>query len=150
MIPESKGFGFKRWLLRRCGAKIGKNVRICSSVLIQGAGDLSIGDSTWIGHKTMLIASSTINIGSNVDIAPLVYIGTGTHDINPAGPHVAGRGLSSDIEIGDGSWIGVSARILPGVKIGAMCVVGAASLVNKNLDPRGVYVGIPAKLIRNV
>lgn len=74
ILPETRCFGFKRWMLRLCGAKIGKNVRICSSAKFLGAGDLEIGDNTWIGHQCLISSSSRIIIGANCDFAPRVYI----------------------------------------------------------------------------
>lgn len=150
LIPETRCFGFKRWLLRLAGINVGRNVRVCSSVFIAGAGKLSIGDNTWIGHRVTIIASSKITIGSNVDIAPLVYIGTGTHQIDASGPHVAGKGISGDIEIGDGAWLGARSTILPGVKIADMSVVGAGAVVTKSTESKKIYAGVPAKFLKDV
>lgn len=93
--------------MRLAGAKIGKNVRICSNVSIIGNGSLVIGDNTWIGHETMIICSADIIIGSNVNIAPRCCVGTGTHEINydTTIPNIAGKGLSFPIIIGDGCWM---------------------------------------------
>jgi acetyltransferase-like isoleucine patch superfamily enzyme len=146
-MPETSFFPLKRIMLRWCGARVGKNVRICSSAIFLGAGELIIGADTWIGHCSLIIASSTITIGERVDIAPRVYIGTGTHVSNFDGDRCAGMGINQDIVIGDGCWIGACATILPGVSIGKMSIIGAGALVNKPLPERVTAVGVPAKIL---
>ncbi len=150
LLPETRCFSFKRWLLRRAGANIGQNVRICSSTFITGTGHLSIGDNTWVGHKTVIVCSREINIGANIDIAPMVYIGDGSHIISPNGSHIAGEGISRSITIEDGAWLCAGARLLPGITVGSKSVVGAGAVVNKSIPANTIYAGVPAKFIRNV
>jgi len=64
LLPETSCFALKRGLLRLAGAKIGKNVRICSSVHIMGCGELVIGDDVWIGEKAAILAGVTIGEGA--------------------------------------------------------------------------------------
>lgn len=150
MLPETKCFGLKRSLLRLAGAQIGSNVRICSSVMIIGAGDLTIGDNTWVGHRCLISASSSIKIGKNVDIAPNVYIGNGTHEITPEKERIASIELSKDIIIGDGCWLCANVTILPGVTIGDKCVVAAGSVVTKSYGNMKLLAGIPADVKKNM
>lgn len=150
LIPETRAFWFKRFMLRLAGAVVGKNVRISSSCKIFGAGSLTIGDNTWIGYQCTLSVSSNVVIGKNVDIAPRVYIGTGTHTIDPDSDHIAASDISRDVEIGDGCWIGANATILPGVKIGEKCVVAAGAVVAKQFDEGKILIaGVPAKRIKS-
>lgn len=148
-IPETKGFGVKRWLLRLAGAEIGKNVRICSSAFIGGAGKLTVGDDTWIGHQDMIISSSSVTIGVRVDVAPRVVITTGTHEISYYADRIAGSGVSQNVSVGDGSWICAGAIILPGVTVGEMSLVAAGAVVNRDVKPRTLVGGVPAKLIKD-
>lgn len=150
LLPETKCFGLKRGLLRLSGAKIGSNVRICSSVMIIGAGELTIGDNTWVGHRCLISASSSIKIGKNVDIAPNVYIGNGTHEITPDKERIASIELSKDIVIGDGCWLCANVTILPGVTIGDKCVVAAGSVVTKSYGNMKLLAGIPADVKKNM
>jgi acetyltransferase-like isoleucine patch superfamily enzyme len=149
-LPETRMFSFKNYLLRLAGAKIGRNVRICSSVKIIGNGKLEIGSNTWIGPQTILITShpAKISIGSNVDIAPRVYIGTGTHEIDMKGINSAGRGISLDITIEDGVWIGAGSTILPNIIVGYKAIVAAAALVNRNIPSFCIAGGTPSRLIK--
>ena len=149
-IPETRCFRLKRALYRFVGIKIGKNVRMCSSARFMGAGRIEIGCNTWVGHQVLIISSSYIRIGSDVDIAPNVYIGTGSHSIDPTGKRVAGIGYNKDIIIGDGSWLGVNACILPGVSVGQKCIIAAGAVVINDTESLSVYGGVPAKKIRSL
>ena len=123
---------------------MGENVRICSSAIFLGCGELIIGSGTWIGHNCLITASSRIEIGKNVDVAPMVYLGTGTHVPQFGKERCAGEGLNKDIKIGDGCWLCARTTILPGVTVGNMTIVGAGAVVNKDLPDGITAVGIPA------
>lgn len=129
---------------------MGNNVRICSSARILGNGSLIIGDNTWIGHETLIICSSSVTIGSNVDIAPRVFIGTGTHEIDLTTAGVAGEGISKDVVIGNGCWLGAGSIILPGIVIGEKTVVAAGAVVTKSFNSHQVIGGVPARIIRDL
>lgn len=149
-IPETKAFGLKRCILRWAGAKIGKNVRICSSAMIIGAGELEIGDNTWVGHRSIISATSSINIGANVDIAPNVFIGNGTHEITPDRDRIADIELSKDITIGDGCWLCANTTIIAGVNLGKKCVVAAGAVVTKSFEDMFLIGGVPAKILKRL
>ena len=144
LLPETRGFGLKRLMLRWAGAKIGQNVRICSSAMVIGAGSLEIGDDTWVGHRVLISASSSIRIGRSCDIAPNVFIGNGTHEITPDHDRIADIELSKDITIGDGCWLCANSVILAGVTIGRICVVAAGAVVTKSSGDMKLLAGVPA------
>lgn len=151
ILPETRLFGLKRFLYRFAGVNIGENVRICSSVRILGNGELIIGNNTWIGHEALIISSSKIQIGANVDIAPRVYIGTGTHAIDINSSNIAGVGISKDIIIEDGCWLGVSSVILPSVILRKKCVIAAGTVLTKSFDETHFLIaGVPAKKIKSL
>ena len=121
ILPETRCFGLKRLLLRWVGAKVGKDVRVNSSAVFSGNGDLIIGDDVWVGAANVIspIAPASITIGSHVDLGPGVMILTGSHEIDPDGPHIGGKGTASSVKIGDGCWLGArndSARCVIGGK----------------------------------
>ena len=148
-LPETRCFALKAAMLRWCGAKIGENVRICSSASFWGIGELSLGDDVWVGPMVAIESSgdARVSIGSHVDIANGVMITTGTHEIDVDGLHIAGKGCNNSVAVGDGSWIGLCARLLPGTKIGNYCVVAAGSVVTKSFDEGYVLLaGVPADI----
>lgn len=148
-LPETRMFGFKRFLLRVADVKIGLGVKICSSVTIIGNGKLTIGKETWIGPQTLICCSDNVDIGADCDIAPRVYIGDGTHAITPDAKRIAGHDCAIPIKIGNGCWICANASVLPGVEIGDKCIVAAGAVVSKGkFDNFSLIGGIPARLIR--
>ena len=150
LLPETRCFALKRSMLRWAGAKVGRNVRVCSSVMIVGAGELEIGDNTWIGHRCLISASSSVRIGKNVDIAPNVFIGNGTHGITPDRDRIADLECSRDVEVGDGCWLCAGSMVLPGVSLGAKCVVAAGSVVTRSFGPMKLLAGVPACIKREL
>jgi len=150
LLPETRCFGFKAALLRWAGAVVGKNVRICSSAKVLGTGALKIGDDTWIGHQVLIVSTSKVEIGSCVDIAPRVFIGTGSHQLDPVGEHSAGVGINRDVVVGAGVWLCAGASVLPGVCIGEKAVVAAGAVVTKDVLARKIVGGIPAAVIKDL
>ena len=148
-LPETCCFALKRSLWRWAGAKVGRNVRICSSAFIMGAGELEIGEDTWVGHQVFIETGSKVSIGAYVDIGPRVYIGTGSHKIDVEGKQTAGEGTSEAIVIEDGVWLGANATVLPGTTIGKKTLVGAGALVTRSIESFCVAVGIPARSVRS-
>ena len=139
-------FKTKARLLRLCGFTVGDNVRLVGPVFCSG--NLVLGDNVWIGAFFKVTGNGNVQIGNNVDIAPEVTIGTGTHEIGDE-THRAGPGMNKDVTIGDGCWIGQQTYILAGSNIASGIVCGARSVVIKDLDtPNGLYVGHPAQLKR--
>ena len=151
-LPESRFFGFKATLLRWAGVKVGRDVRIFSSVSIMGAGRMEIGDDVFIGPRTILSASgdAILKIGSHVNIGAMCYITTGTHLIDPIGERSAGEGFNRDVIVEDGAWLTVHILILPGLMtpklvIGSKAMIMGGSVVMSSVPPRAVMQGNPAK-----
>lgn len=149
-LPSTRCFAIKRSLYRICGIKIGKNVRICSSVSILGDSSLSIGENSWIGHETLILASAPVVIGANVNIAPRCFIGTGTHEIDATGESIAGKGVSLPITIHDGTWLCTHSVVLAGVTIGGKTIIAAGAVVTKEVPSGELWGGIPARFIKKL
>ena len=79
-----------------------------------------------------------------------VTLTTHTHEISSGKRRAERKTVFRPIVIGDGCWIGANVTILPGVTIGRGTVVGAGSVVVKDLDANSVYVGNPARKIRQL
>ncbi|WP_142135158.1 acyltransferase [Arthrobacter sp. SLBN-83] len=88
-----------------------------------------------------------VHIERSVSIGPEVYIGTSTHAIGPSYER-AGVPSALPVRIGAGTWIGARAVILPGVTIGAGCVIAAGAVVPRDCEPNSLYAGVPARRIR--
>ena len=108
-----------------------------------------IGEATFINHNAYLMDGAPITIGSHCFIGPNCGMYTGNH---PMIAEERNRGLeqAKPIHIGDNVWIGADVTILPGVTIGEGCVIGAKSLVNRDI-PAGMFAaGVPCRVIRPI
>ncbi len=97
----------------------------------------------------MAVSSAPMHIRRTCAIAPLVTFCTTSHDIVGRGNR-ASTTWARPMRVGDGCCIAARARILPGVTIGEGCVIGAGAAVTKHCAPHGVYVGAPARRMRNL
>ncbi len=114
---------------------------------------LEIGNKTYLGHRVSISVGSKVTIGNHVLIANEVFIAD-----NPGHPLDAARrrvqGVEPDqirpVTIGDDVWIGHGCKIMPGVTIGEGAVVGAGSIVTRDVPPFTLVAGIPAKPVRDL
>ena len=90
-----------------------------------------------------------IVIGNNVSIAFNCIFINSTHEIGDDNQR-AGLGVTKKIIVEDGCWIGAHTTILPGVRIAKGCVIGANSLITKDTEKNGLYVGAPAIRIKTI
>jgi putative colanic acid biosynthesis acetyltransferase WcaF len=137
-------YGWRSFLLRLFGARIGKGVLIRPTARITYPWYLEIGDHCWVGDESVFYNLGKITIGNNVAMAHGVYLCTGLHDYeDPAFPISA-----SPITIEDEVWLPNDVFIGPGVRVGRGCVVGARSTVLRDLPAMMLCAGYPAKPIR--
>ena len=107
--------------------KLGKHVFINTCCHFQDNGGIEIGDHTMLG--------------SNVTIATL------NHEFSPKKRHNA---IPKPVKIGKNVWIGANVTILPGVNIGDNSIIGAASVVTKDVPANTLAYGVPCKAIRKI
>ncbi|MDB2471570.1 putative colanic acid biosynthesis acetyltransferase [Flavobacteriaceae bacterium] len=138
-------YGWRRFLLRSFGAKIGKNVIIRSTAQFTYPWKISIGDCSWIGDEVVLYSLGEIEIGSHTVISQRSYICTGSHDYNSESFDI----YSQKITIGDKCWLATDVYVAPSITIGGNTVVGARSSVFKDLLSNKVCMGSPAKPIKD-
>lgn len=145
-MPLTRWYKIRAVMLRLSGIKCSLSARIVSSARIVTK-NVIIGEDTFIGHQVFISGSDRgiIKIGNNVDLAPRVCILSGSHEIDMVGKHSAGNGCGSDVIIEDGVWVCANATILPGVRIGEKLVIGAASVVTKDIPSYCIAVGNPCK-----
>lgn len=122
--------------------KIGKGVAIHMGCFFTGR-NISIGNHTVINRNCYLDGRGGVKIGENVSVSPECYLVSLTHDVNS--PEFAT--LPKSISIGNYSWLGARVMVMPGVILGDGVVVGAGSVVTKNIDPYEIVAGLPAKKI---
>lgn len=130
-------------LLRRCGVD-------CRSAWLSGGvtithPNLHIGRAAYLNEGVLLESAGGISIGAGALIGPRATILTSTHDV---GEIVDPRSRTEPVVVGAGAWIGAQVTVLPGVTIGPGVVVGAGAVVTRDLLVPGLYVGVPARLVK--
>jgi maltose O-acetyltransferase len=108
-----------------------------------------VGARTFVNFGLICLDVATVTIGDDVQIGPAVQLLTALHPVEAA-PRRAKWESARPISIGHNVWLGGGAIVLPGVTIGDDTVVGAGAVVNRDLPPRVVAVGNPARIIREV
>lgn len=127
----------------------GENVYIGPNVRIDEPFNLELGNNTCICTLTHISALGGVKIGDDTMISSLCSITTLTHPINSRS-RVAEPVISKPIVIGRNCWIGTGAIILSGITVGDDAIIGAGSVVTKDVSPATVVVGSPAKVLKEI
>ena len=143
-------FKVKRNLLKMSGISVGKDTKIVGPLHIGTVAELTIGDNSWVGTDLKIYGNGKVYIGNCCDIAPEVAFVTGSHEIETVGNRRAGKGVSYEIYVKDGCWIGCRCSISGNTVIERGCVIGACSYVNKSLLENHICYGVPAKPQRHI
>lgn len=154
-LPESPMPGgvmaarIRLYLARHIFKKIGDGVRIHKGVFFGSGCNIEIGNNSAIS-KDSWVANDTV-IGNDVMMAPEVIILSSSHSHDEVDRPMRLQGAESPkpVVIGDDVWIGVRAIILPGTKVGSHSIVGAGSVVTKDVPEKVIVAGNPAKIIRS-
>jgi maltose O-acetyltransferase len=147
-VPYSFGSKQIRAIIcKRLFNKFGDNVNIEPKVIFYNLKESQIGNNSGIGLGSYV---GTVNIGNDVMIGPEVIILSLDHQYNKLDVPMRYQGLRKDrpVIIEDDVWIGTRSIILPGVKIAKGAIVGAGSVVTKNVGEYTVVGGNPAKIIK--
>lgn len=128
--------GWRAWLLRRFGARVGRGLVIRSGVNITFPWRFQAGDHVWIGEDALLLCLAPITLGSHVCVSQRAFLCTGSHDFARDDFAL----VTQPITVQSGSWIAAQAFIAPGVEIGPNSLVAAGSVVVKTV-PAGTRVG---------
>jgi putative colanic acid biosynthesis acetyltransferase WcaF len=137
-------FGWRRFLLRCFGAKIGNDVHVYSSATIYFPWNLEAGDESAIGEYAFIYNLGRVTIGARATISHRAHLCAGTHDYTKSDFPL----LRLPIVIGAQAWICADAFVGPGVTIGEGAIVGAAAVATKDVKPWMIVAGNPAQLIK--
>lgn len=147
-MPYHRLGSVNSFLFKVMGHKIAPNVTIFSSTKVLGILEIEVSHNSFIGHDCLFIGgASKVTIGKNCDISSRVSFVTGTHIMGNSDRR-AGIGISNNIVIGNGVWIGFGSTILGGVKIGDGAIIAAGSMVTNDVETNCLYGGVPAKFIK--
>ncbi len=122
--------------------KVHSDVKFVTGINIEIGSESSLNRGAWIGNDTI--------IGDNVMMGPDITILSGSHKFqrNDIPMNKQGGTNRKPVIIGNDVWIGTKSIILPGVSVGSHLIIGAGSVVTKDVPERCIYAGNPAKLIR--
>ena len=139
----------RKELLKKLLGKTKENFLIEQPFICDYGYNIEIGENFYSNHNLTILDGNKVKFGDNVFIAPNCSFYTAGHPLN-AETRNKGLEYAKPIEIGNNVWIGGNVIVLPGVKIGDNAVVGAGSVVNKDIPANVVAVGNPCKVIKNI
>ena len=137
-------FGWRRFLLRCFGARVGERVHIYPSARIEIPWNLEIGDEASIGEDVLVYSLGPVRIGPRTTVSHRAHLCAGSHDYRDPGLPL----LRLPVSIGADAWICAQAFVGPGVVVGDGAVVGAAAVVTRPVEAWTVVAGNPARFLQ--
>lgn len=141
--------GHREELIRRLLGKTGRSFLIEQPFYCDYGYNVEIGENFYANVNCVILDEATVRFGDNVFIAPNCGFYTAGH---PFDVEQRNRGLeyARPITVGNNVWIGAQVCVLPGVTIGDNCVIGAGSVVNRDIPAGSLAVGNPCRVIRKL
>lgn len=145
----TKLFWWWRWLLLKLfGAKVDFSANVYSSAKIWAPWNLKMDAGSCLGPNTICYNQAMVAIGENSTVSQYAYLCTAGHKTDEQLSAASGL-IIAPITINNNAWIGTRAFISMGVEIGEGAIVGATASVYKDVAPRTIVGGNPAKVIKN-
>ncbi len=135
---------WRAFLLKCFGAKVGRGVHVYPGVKIWAPWNIILKDECGIANGVILYSQNKITIGKRTVISQGAHLCAGTHDYSKTGFPL----ITAPIDIGANAWIAAEAFIHPGITIGDGAVIGARSVVNKNMPPWMICTGHPCIAVK--
>ncbi|MFR8012516.1 MAG: sugar O-acetyltransferase [Clostridia bacterium] len=136
-------------LLREIFGKTGENIGVEPPIHFDYGKNTEVGDNFFANFNTVILDVAKVTIGKNVMFAPNVSIYTAGHPVHPDSRN-SGYEYGIPVTIGDNVWMGGNAVVLPGVHIGNNVVIGAGSVVTKDIPDNVIAAGNPCRVIREI
>ena len=136
----------------------GQNVYLQGPIEVDYGQFTHLGDNFYSNFNLTILDTCPVTIGNNVMCGPNVTFATPLHPLLPTQRNARKQsdGKIADIEygaaitVGDNCWLASNVTVCPGVKIGKNCVIGAGSVVTKDIPDNSLALGVPAKVIRQI
>lgn len=139
----------RKKLIKQMFKKTGEAFEICQPFWADYGYNIEIGENFFANHNCVILDAAKVTFGDYVFIAPNCGFYTAGHPLD-AEQRNEGLEYAKPIVIGNNVWIGGNTVILPGVTIGDNCVIGAGSVVNKDIPSHMLAVGNPCRVVREI
>ncbi len=139
----------RRKMIKKLFGKTGEKITIEPNFWCDYGYNISVGENFYMNHNGIILDCAKIEFGDNVFIAPNCGFYTASHPLD-AEIRNTGKRFAKPIKIGNNVWIGGNVVVLPGVTIGDNSVIGAGSVVTKDIPANVVAYGNPCKVIKNI
>ncbi|WP_210444461.1 sugar O-acetyltransferase, partial [Vibrio crassostreae] len=139
----------RQQIMKQLFAEVGEGCYIEPPLHANWGRHTHLGNNVYVNFNLTLVDDTDVFIGDNVMIAPNVTIATGTHPISPELRLKAAQ-FNVPVRIGNNVWLGAHTVVLPGVTIGENSVIGAGSIVTKDIPANVVAVGNPCRVVREI
>jgi len=137
--------GWRAWLLRCFGAKLGPHCRFYPASRVWAPWNLKCEDTVMVADGAELYNPAPMFLASHAIVSQGAYVCGATHDYNdPRFPVVP-----FPMRLGRYAWVGARASVSPGVNLGDGAILGLASVATKDLEPWSIYAGVPARKIKD-
>lgn len=148
-VPSLLTNSLKISFLRCLGAQIGSNVKIGSRVRVLGPGNLVLGNHVALAHSVVLDARGGLTLSDGVLVGFETVLLTYTHaSSDPHQPvHYQGT-IQGPVSVGSNTWLGARCLVLPDTDIGSSAIVGAMSVVSRNIPNQTIAAGVPAAIVK--
>ncbi len=145
-------YGEALQMLRENRLQLGEHVLFEPGVWLTGAGTIRIGGGSFLNLGVMVAAQDLVEIGEHCMFANGCFITDADHRFDDPDTPVPWQGFTSEgpTRVGANVWCGANVVITSGVTVGERCVIGANSVVTRDLPPHSIAVGAPARAIRSV
>lgn len=137
-------FGWRRFVLRLFGARIGPHVHVYSTTHVYMPWNLEVGAWSAVGEDVLIYNLGPVTIGQRATVSHRAHLCAGTHDASQPDLPL----LKPPIVVGDQAWICADALVGPGVTVGEGAVVGAGAVAMRDVEPWMIVAGNPAQPVK--
>ena len=136
-------------LLRLLLGTVGENILVEQPFYCDYGYNIHVGENFYSNFNLTILDGAPVTFGDNVFIAPNCGFYTAGHPLDPVERN-KGLEYARPIKVGNNVWFGAGVHVLPGVTIGDNCVIGAGSVVNRDIPPCSLAVGNPCRVVKKI